>query len=139
MYKYLDINDIILYDIHHKNNNILVITNNKLENKCNIYIYQIKRINNLYYLSFNIFNYIKTENNIGIHKFINNIEKNSEKNKDDLHSYTIIDTFNSLHNVIEFLNSQFKKIHTKHYLVQNSNIYKNGSIYYIHYMSNLLK
>lgn len=134
MYKNFSINDLILYDMHHTNNNITIVSNNKLENNCSIYIYQIRKIDKLYYLDFKLLNYINKENNIGIHEYINNIEKD---NIDKL-IFTNIDVFSSLNNTIEFLISQIKKIHKTHYLIQNSNIYKNSKIYYIHYISKLL-
>ena len=133
MYKYLVIDDFVKYYIHNTENNILIITNNKLENICNIYIYDIKKINKLYYLYYSINTY--DEENILIHYHINNIERGLNNEI----SYELIDTFTTLEKLLDYLNNQLKKIHISHYLIHNSNIYRNSTMYYIHHISKLLK
>ena len=133
MYKYLLIDDFVKYYIHNTKNNILIITNNKLENICNIYIYDIKKINKLYYLYYSINTY--NEDNILIHYHINNIEKGLNNEI----SYKLIDTFTTLEKLLDYLNDKFKKVHKSHYLIHNSNIYRNSAVYYIHHISKLVK
>lgn len=43
MYKYLRIDDFIHYEIYNFDKCKLIITNNKLNNNSNIYIYEIKK------------------------------------------------------------------------------------------------
>lgn len=89
----------------------------------------------MYYLYYNINNYDYKKNNILIHYYINNIEKNL--NSDTL-DYECIDSYKTLSYLLEFLNKQCIKIHRDHYLIQNSNKNKNSKIYYIHHIDNLI-
>ena len=134
MSKYYTIDDFIKYNIYNTDNNKLIIISNKFEDICNIYIYDIIERNKLYYLYYGIDNYNYKDSNIIIHYHINKIEK---KLNNDI-SYDLIDTFKTLHNLLDYLNNQFKRIHKSHYFLNNTNINRVGTSYYIHNISHLL-
>jgi len=141
MYKYFTIDDFVKFYIHNTNNTKLIVTNNKLENNCNIYVYEIKKQDKLYYLYYIVYSYDYNKNNILISYYINNIEKNLNNDFDyvDNKSYELVDKFTTLDRALEYLNNQFNRIHKSHYLIHNSNIYRNSTSYYIHNISQLLK
>ena len=137
MYKYLRIDDFIHYEIYNSNKCKLIITNNKLNNNCNncsIYIYEIEKKDKLYYLYYSIDNYDNIKNNILIHTYINNIEKNLNDKLD----YEYIDCYKTLNYLLKYLNEQCIKIHKNHYLIQNCNKNKNSRMYYIHNIDKLI-
>ena len=140
MYKYITIDDFVKFYIHNTNNTKLIVTNNKLENNCNIYVYEIKKQDKLYYLYYIVYSYNYSKNNILIYHYINNIEKNLN-DFDSVHdkSYELVDKFTTLDRALEYLNNQFNKLHKSHYLIHNTNIHRIGAIYYIHDVSKLLK
>lgn len=141
MYKYITIDDFVKFYIYNTNNTKLIVTNNKLENNCNIYVYEIKKHDKLYYLYYIVYSYNYSKDNILIHYYINNIEKNLYDDFDSIHnkSYELIDKFTTLDRALEYLNIQFKKNHNLHYLIHNANAHRIGAIYYIHDLSKLLK
>lgn len=136
MYKHLTIDDFIQFDIYNSNKSKLIITNNKLKDNCNIYIYEIQKIDKLYYLYYfvNIYNYKK--DNILIHYFINNIEKDLN-NKNLNNEY--IGSYNTLSSILQYLNEQCLKNHKNHYFIYNSNKFKNSNTYYIQEIDKLIK
>lgn len=135
MYKYLKIDDFIQFDIHNNNESKLIITDNKLKNNCNIYIYEIKKKDKLYYLYYIVYKFTYDKENILIHYYLNNIERNTINES----NYECIGSYKTLSYLLEYLNNQCVKIHKYHYLIQNSNIYKNSKMYYILHMEKLLK
>ena len=134
MYKHLTIDDFIQFDIYNNNKCKLIITNNKLNNNCDIYIYEITKKNKLYYLYY----FVKTyENkNILIHYYINNIEKDLTSEKDLNNDF--IGSYKTLSYILEYINEICEKNHKFHYLIYNSNKHKNSNIYYIHNIQTLL-
>lgn len=149
MYKHLTIDDFIQFDIYNSNKSKLIITNNKLKDNCNIYIYEIEKIDKLYYLYHFINKYDYKKNNILIHYFINNIEKginnkkdvNCEKNlnyeKDINNKY--IGSYKNLNCLLHYLNEQCKKNYKNHYFIYNSKKYKDSNTYYIQEIDKLIK
>ena len=134
MYKHLTIDDFIQFDIYNNNKCKLIITNNKLNNNCDIYIYEIIKKNKLYYLYYFVKNY--NSKNILIHYYINNIEQDFT-NKIDLNS-NFIGSYKTLNYILEYINNTCNTNHKYHYLIYNSNKYKKSTIYNIHTIETLL-
>lgn len=134
MYKYIRIDDFIHYELYNSNKCKLIITNNELKCKCNIYIYQIEKKDKLYYLYYNLDNYDCNDNNITIHTYLNKIEKNL----DTTLNYEYINSYKTLNYLLKYLNEQCIKIHKNHYLIQNCYKNKNSKMYYIHNIDKLI-
>ena len=152
MYKHLTIDDFIQFDIYNSNKSKLIITNNKLKDNCNIYIYEIKKVDKLYYLYYFVDIYDYKKDNILIHYFINNIEKEISNKKDLNNEYLnnehlnneylnneYIGSYNTLNSILQYLNEQCLKNHKNHYFIYNSNKFKNSNIYYIQEIDKLIK
>lgn len=143
MYKHLTIDDFIKFDIYNNNKSKLIITNNKLKDICNIYIYEIEKIDKLYYLYYFINKYDYKKNNILIHYFINNIEKRSNNKKNlnydsDLNN-KYIGSYTTLSCILQYLNEQCKKNHKNHYFIYNSKKNKDSTAYCIQEINKLIK